>query len=262
MRRTAKHSSADILFDAHMVPTVAQEKFLGNSNNKDRLITMLKNFFDTENISVFQASEDADKLIVSTAVEMTSKFTTVFIVGEDVDLLVLLTASSKNIGNIFLLKPGKKNAAPKFYNRHGIQVEAAADNILFLHAFSGCDTTSAIYNQTKSKFISVFKNQPDLAKECASVFQNPESEREEISAAGSKFLLALYGCKTPEETSLNNFRYKCFVKTSFQTRQNLAALPPTEEAAQNHSFRTFQQVQAWKGVELDPTEWGWRPTNR
>ena len=161
-------------------------------------------------------------------------------------LLVLLTASSKDLSNIFLLKPGKKGAVPKFYNRTGIKVEAAADSILFLHAYSGCDTTSAIYNHTKSKFISVFKNQPDFAKKCAAVFQNPESQREEITAAGNKFLLTLYGCKNPEETSLNNFRYKCFVKTAFQTKQNLASLPPSEEAAQNLSFRTFQQVQAWK----------------
>jgi hypothetical protein len=33
--------------------------------------------------------------------------------------------------------------------------KTVADHILFLHAFSGCDTTSALFNQGKMKFINV-----------------------------------------------------------------------------------------------------------
>src|SRR5437867_2741434 len=39
---------------------------------------------------------------------------------------------------------------------------------------------------------------------------------------------------------------------------NLSNLPPTSAAARQHSFRVYPQVQQWCGVELNPTEWGWR----
>ena len=32
--------------------------------------------------------------------------------------------------------------------------------------------------------------------------------------------------------------------------------PPTIAAAKYHSYRVFHQVQAWKGVNLDPKDWG------
>ena len=32
-------------------------------------------------------------------------------------------------------------------------------------------------------------------------------------------------------------------------------------AAQEHSFRVYFQVQQWLGLDLPPTEWGWKSTN-
>jgi len=37
-------------------------------------------------------------------------------------------------------------------------------------------------------------------------------------------------------------------------------LPPAEAATKYHSFRVYHQVQTWKNVELDPTDWGWKVT--
>ena len=34
-------------------------------------------------------------------------------------------------------------------------------------------------------------------------------------------------------------------------------LPPTEDAAELHSYRTYHKVQEWCGNNLPPTEWGW-----
>ena len=39
---------------------------------------------------------------------------------------------------------------------------------------------------------------------------------------------------------------------------DLATLPPTSAAARQHSFRVYHQVQQWRGVALNPTDWGWR----
>ena len=43
------------------------------------------------------------------------------------------------------------------------------------------------------------------------------------------------------------------LSTSFQ----LASLPPTSAAAEQHSYRVYLQVQEWLGNCLDPTKWGW-----
>lgn len=255
-RREKKNSSVNIIFDADMTPPIAQEKFLGNSKNKNRLIGMLTRHFVSENIQVFQAKEDADTLIVRKAIEAAPNFASSIIVGEDVDLVVILTSLSKNMGNVFLLKPGRKKTIQKIYNRSSLGDEVVANNMLFLHAFSGCDTTSYLYNQGTAKIIKTLKNNPELLP-CVQVFQKSNSTAAEIADAGQKFLLCLYGCKTPETTTLNVYGYKCFVKTAFKNKHTLASLPPTEEAAKQHSLRTYYQVQSWLGVDKNPTEWGW-----
>lgn len=70
--RSAKHTSADILFDDTMTATVTQEKFLGNAKNKTRLISMLSEKFEAEGFTVKQATDDADTLIVTIAIEVSS----------------------------------------------------------------------------------------------------------------------------------------------------------------------------------------------
>lgn len=44
-RRSLKYTSADIFFDNTITATVAQDKFLSNENNKNRLISMLMEKF-------------------------------------------------------------------------------------------------------------------------------------------------------------------------------------------------------------------------
>ncbi len=64
------------MFDETMVPTVPQEKFLGNMKNKERLILMLKDNFAAADIHTKQAQEDADTLIVTTAMDLAGPCTT------------------------------------------------------------------------------------------------------------------------------------------------------------------------------------------
>lgn len=69
-RRCAKvSSSADIIFDGSMTTSTTQEKFLGNANNKNRFIFMLCEKLKAANVNVKQAQNDADVLIIETAIE-------------------------------------------------------------------------------------------------------------------------------------------------------------------------------------------------
>ena len=42
---------------------------------------------------------------------------------------------------------------------------------------------------------------------------------------------------------------------------NLSNLPPTEDAATQHLYRVYLQVQKWLSNDLLPTEWGWSKEN-
>ena len=63
-------------------------------------------------------------------------------------------------------------------------------------------------------------------------------------------------CKQDEH--LEDLCYSLFCKkvTTSKTAVFPENLPPATDAAKYHSYRVFHQVQAWKGVNLDPKDWG------
>lgn len=80
------------------------------------------------------------------------------------------------------------------------------------------------------------------------VYKDKEARPEEIEDAGARFLVTLYGGDMDKE-SLEDIRYKLFVKSSIKCKFNLASLPPTKDAARYHAFRTYHQVQKWYGIK-------------
>ncbi|GBM65251.1 hypothetical protein AVEN_46093-1 [Araneus ventricosus] len=94
------------------------------------------------------------------------------------------------------------------------------------------------------KFVQTLKNNPDLLK-VIEIFKNSYVTPEAVVDAGSLFLVALYGypTSTSNTQSLNNIRYKCYMKSSFNKSISMASLPPTEAAAHQHSPRDYHQIQ-------------------
>ncbi|GBM08414.1 hypothetical protein AVEN_108403-1 [Araneus ventricosus] len=124
---------------------MSQEKFLSNDKNKQRLINMLCVKFQKEGFVVKQ-------------VEIEKRSQCVVIVSEDIDLLVIMTAST-NSENIFFLKPERGMGGDVLYCAATLNIAShIRDNILFLHAFSGCDNTSALFRRRKKKFMNVLKS--------------------------------------------------------------------------------------------------------
>ncbi|GBM78325.1 hypothetical protein AVEN_27925-1 [Araneus ventricosus] len=109
------------MFDESMSATMSQEKFLSNYKNKQRLINKICVKFQKEGLVVKQAEEDDDYLIIKSALKIEKGSPCFVVVGED-----------------------WCDIAPHIRN-----------DILFLHAFSGCDTTFALFRQGKKKFINV-----------------------------------------------------------------------------------------------------------
>ena len=259
-RRSRIPQCTDILFERHTKVVVSQEKFLSNEHNKSRFISQLSGKLTENGISVKQANDDADLLIIQTAInECLDATNTVAVVGEDVDLLVLLTALAPEDRNITFLKPGRGRVPARQYSSSDLQafLSSLKDYILFLHAASGCDTVSSCFGQGKHKLFRLLQSREELRK-YAAVFNSRSSTHETVADAGEKLLIALYG-GPEEEKDLNSFRLKCFRKATVRCKKQvkLEKLPPTAAASKQHFLRVYHQVQLWQSNPLPPEQWGW-----
>ncbi|GBL91823.1 hypothetical protein AVEN_172748-1 [Araneus ventricosus] len=100
------------------------------------------------------ATDDADVHIVKTAIETYEKIKKeIVVIGQDVDLIVLPAALTPDYMDIPMLKEGKGKVKDRFYSskdlRNSNLVIECKKSILFLHAISGCDTTSGFYGKGK-----------------------------------------------------------------------------------------------------------------
>jgi len=126
---------------------------------------MLKVKLEDNGIRTLQAESDADVVIVNTAVEM-SETTAVCILGEDVDLIVLLMAKADAYKDIIFIKSRRGKMRDSLFSSRELQHQGFKD-VLFLHAFTGCDTTYNIF--------PISKKQGRIFEVVSEVARDPES---------------------------------------------------------------------------------------
>jgi hypothetical protein len=80
------------------------------------------------------------------------------VVGEDVDLLILFTARTPIDKIIYFLKPGRAQQRTEMYSSKSLSAYPKCQNhILFLHAITDCDTTSAMFRRAKTLVLKLFE---------------------------------------------------------------------------------------------------------
>ena len=109
------------------------------------------------NLVCIQAPDDADVLIITTALECLQT-TDVSIYGDDTDLLALLihhadTIQASNYNNMIIQTKVCRWNIKDLLDK--IQDTTFKSHILAIHALSGCDTTSRIYGKGKEKFFNI-----------------------------------------------------------------------------------------------------------
>ncbi|GBN82207.1 hypothetical protein AVEN_259319-1 [Araneus ventricosus] len=130
-------------------------------------------------------------------------------VGEDVDVLVIMAAST-NFENSCFLKLGRGKAEDALYCAATMNIAPhITDDISFLHAFSGCGTTSALFRQGKKKFISVLYSTE--LQQVVNIFRDENACMNDVDEARQKVLITMSG-KNSEET-LDSLRFKLFKKS-------------------------------------------------
>eukprot|EP00112_Aurelia_sp_Birch-Aquarium-sp1_P004693 Seg1531.3 transcript_id=Seg1531.3/GoldUCD/mRNA.D3Y31 product="hypothetical protein" protein_id=Seg1531.3/GoldUCD/D3Y31 len=264
-RRTGQSTGVEVKFKEDMLLAIKKEIVLANKGNKQRFINMLGQKLEDEGCKVHYSEGDADFDIVKKAFDASANVNTV-VVGDDTDLLILLLYhAKKDTHNIFFC-PEQKQNAKKQSKVWDIQLcqrvleSKICRCILFLHAFLGCDTTSSIFGIGKGLSLKAF-NKSEQFQECARVFCDEFSSKEQVCAAGEKALITIYNGK--EEVALDKMRYNVFCEklVSAKTQIRPEVLPPTSAAAKYHSMRVYCQVMMWKGEEIDPRKWGWKVIN-
>lgn len=188
----------------------------------------------------------------------------VVVIGKDTDLIVLLLHHIKpHLKNIYFKPDSKKNADKVWDMKHLKQKlpPQISQNILFLHAWFGCDSVSRIHGFGKGVALTKINNQSFL--NAALVFDKVGATEAEIEAAGNQAFLAMYNCKPSDNLSAARYRKYMEKLASSNKRVEPQSLPPTSNAAKYHSHRVYYQISEWKNVHqnLDCTKWGWKLQN-
>ena len=242
-----------------------KEDFLSNVENKQSLINLISQRMKDRGCHVIQSKGDADVEIVKAAVSMSSNKST-SVIGEDTDLLVLLLHHASTSDENKLYFYSDKGSPATVYDIKVMKKLLGYDvcsSLLFLHAFTGCDTTSAVFGIGKKSALHKVLKGDSVLKSCAKMFSTPKKNIAEIEDAGCKAMVALFGGKPGDNLSAMRYSSLCQKVGSAKSFVTPERLPPTSSATKYHALRSYLQVMLWmdNGEAMDTTEWGWELQN-
>lgn len=125
----------------------------------------------------------------------------VIVIGQDIDLLVILHELGISKNNLFFKKVGDAKTDDAIYTSNCFMYEKIKHIVGFIHAFSGCDTTSGFYFHTKNSVASVINKNDDLIKE-AENFYSADSTEEALASSGCKIISKVYSPKNTTKVYL------------------------------------------------------------
>ena len=257
-RRKLQKVSAPNFAVKNMTPVPPDKSsFLANKHNKQALIDLLANHLEADEIIVEHAGEegDADVIVAKQAIQMAENTEQVVVMADDTDVLVLLLHHSKPNTNIFMKT--KKHLISINDCKQALGAEMCR-LLPFVHAMSGCDTTSAMFGMGKVKHFKLLQAS-DTLKTSASTFGDLSASKDTIAAAGEQFVSSLYS-HVNEKRHLDELRYLFAISTKFVPVERM---PPTSRACYFHSLRVHRQVSTWLQFKtvLDKHEYGFQTVN-
>lgn len=129
----------------------------------------------------------------------------------------------------------------------------------FLHAITGCDTTSRLFGIGKPVALKKLMASTEYLKDYIEVFLQRTLSPDDVTKAGEEVIVWLYGGMPKEKLNMLRFRkFSTKIMTSV-THVQVHTIPPTSDAVKFHSLRAYLQCQSWinDDDDRDPTMWGW-----
>lgn len=155
-------------------------------------------------------TEDADLLIVKIAIELTREDVTVQTVGQVIDLFVLITQLTPEQNNILYEKVKCGRFANNLYDVTSFKYGELENSVAFLHAFTGCNSTSCFFNQGKNKLLKTIRKSTHL-QALTKHFYDSQADPNEIVRSGYEIIDAMYSTKQ-ESARLKEVRFLNFQK--------------------------------------------------
>ena len=181
----------------------------------------------------------------------------VAVVSRDTDVLVILIARLDDRRNIVLIQPqpGKADRTHDLYKISG-ELGALCEVLLALHAFTGCDTTSAPFTKGKKKLSSSARDSRCVRRSLHIFSQTTWLYRK----PGRRYSCTCIRCSVIQVTRprqiLQTEADHCPKQDPVTSHLRVTTVT-ISGAARMHSFRVYLQVQLWYGRDMDPLKWGW-----
>ena len=252
-RKRNPTQSLDFVVQNDTVLDVSAIVFLSNPSNKQGFVDFLSEKINTRSrLTAKKCSGDADRSMVTTALETVELHKPVILKADDTDVLVMCLAESQTNG-LFLERGGKVYTIEQFRSR--IEPPLVRQNVVIFHAFFGCDITSGFFAYPS---YNASKTQCDYLAEELEIFRDSRVTTSDIHEAGVKLVAALYGCDTDlNQERVRLFRDRCNDRNK-KRMITLERLPPTADAVKLHAERAYLQIQEWQDNSLDPESFGWK----
>ncbi|GBM88314.1 hypothetical protein AVEN_198145-1 [Araneus ventricosus] len=231
MQRTVDKSAVRFDVAPSNSVKIAKEQLLSNVEKKKEFLKFLSIDFKKAKFLVLQAPSDADVLIVETAKTEAESGHSAIIVDIDSELLVFIAALAQPQATVYhMLVLGNFTTASNVYCSRELHKGFGhmTKALIFMHAFMGCDTTSAVYRKGPNSGFYDRKMQ-----KVVDIFNISNASQDSVEAAGEKFIVHLYGGESSD--GVYKTRYKKYIQTVGKKPPNyvmiLACLPPTSFAS-------------------------------
>ena len=181
--------------------------FLRNPANKEAITELISAELQKSGYETFQAAEDADYDIVRIAIQSFVDYCTT-VIGEDTDLLILLLYHADVNSKPLYFQSSKRSGNKIIHDIISYKKILGNDicsDLLFLHAFTGCDSTSSIYEIGKASAFKKFLSNLEF-KAIACSFTLDNQSNDDINLLGKTAMSILYSNSTKQ--SLNSLQHK------------------------------------------------------
>ena len=192
IRRNAIPQSSFIAINNNNEVSYTQQRYFSLTENKIEFIKFLSKHFNDLGIKVINCYTDADSTIVKVALKFAHIRTSrTLVVADDTDIAIMLLYHwKKDMEDIHLLQ----TCSNRIWSIKTSQliIQDIKKHLLFIHSWSGCDTTSAIFGKGKGTIVKIMRKS-SMLQHASTVITNPRSNQTEVGAASSSAFKILYG---------------------------------------------------------------------
>ena len=167
-----RETFANNVFKPRSEVNCKQSEFLSNNDNKTALIKALALKLRAKGHVVVECEGDADRTIAMKGIEVPRERKFATVIADDTDILVMLVHMwDQTMDDLFLRHEARKSIKKdleiiSIKNVASSLPSHVKENLLFIRAWGGCDTTSALFGQGKTAVLKFFESNGDFARHC------------------------------------------------------------------------------------------------